>query len=96
MTRKQECAACQHNVMTERVTCTHATTSFSLAYGLCYGENAADASLQHFVVRQDAIGPAGVITGVLDSATGACLRVEQTQNNVGGGGGPSSGCAAAE
>ena len=61
---------------------THATTSFSIAYGLCYGEMATDASLQHFVVGQDAIGPGGVITVVLD-ASGACVRVEQTQNNVG-------------
>jgi len=31
---------------------THATTSFSLAYGLCYGDNGTDATLQAFVERQ--------------------------------------------
>jgi len=55
---------------------THATTSFSVAYGLCYGN---DAQLMAFVNGQDAIGPAGVIHVTL-SSSGQCVKVEQTQN----------------
>mmetsp|Transcript_10632 Transcript_10632/g.14679 ORF Transcript_10632/g.14679 Transcript_10632/m.14679 type:complete len:334 (-) Transcript_10632:280-1281(-) len=57
---------------------THATTSFSVAYGLCYGEDGSD-KLEEFVKGQDAIGPAGVIHVIL-AADGSCKPVEQTQN----------------
>jgi len=58
---------------------THATTSFSIAYGLCYGEGGNDSQLQKFVEHQKAIAPAGVIHVVLD-ADGKCKTVEQTNN----------------
>jgi len=58
---------------------THATTSFSIAYGLCHGEDSSDASLKKFVESQAAIAPVGVIHVVLDSA-GKCKRVDQTNN----------------
>lgn len=58
---------------------THATTSFSLAYGLCYGDAHSDEKLQSFVEKQNAIGAAGVIHVVL-GADGRCKRVEQTNN----------------
>ncbi|CAE8625493.1 unnamed protein product, partial [Polarella glacialis] len=59
---------------------THATTSFSMAYGLCYGESGDDAQLEKFVNGQDAIAPAGVIHLVFDAA-GKCMEgVGQTQN----------------
>mmetsp|Transcript_33399 Transcript_33399/g.91392 ORF Transcript_33399/g.91392 Transcript_33399/m.91392 type:complete len:243 (+) Transcript_33399:1584-2312(+) len=56
---------------------THATTSFSLAYGLCYGDNGTDATLQAFVERQGAIGPGGIIHVILAS-DGQCRSVAQT------------------
>jgi len=58
---------------------THATTSFSLAYGVCYGENGDDAKLQEFVEGQDAIGPGGVILVIIKAGTGEC-SISQTQN----------------
>jgi len=58
---------------------THATTSFSVAYGLCYGEGGDDGQLEDFVKNQHAIAPAGVIHVVLD-ADGKCKTVEQTNN----------------
>ena len=58
---------------------THATTSFSLAYGLCYGSNHTDKQLEKFVKRQDAISPAGVIHLTI-AADGSCLGVDQTNN----------------
>lgn len=57
---------------------THATTSFSLAYGLCYGEDGSD-KLEDFVKGQDPIGPGGVIHVIL-AADGSCKSVKQTQN----------------
>lgn len=57
---------------------THATTSFSVAYGLCYGD-AGDAALQEFVDHQDAIAPSGVIHLTI-GANGECKGVTQTQN----------------
>eukprot|EP00929_Paragymnodinium_shiwhaense_P084341 TRINITY_DN45086_c0_g1_i1.p1 TRINITY_DN45086_c0_g1~~TRINITY_DN45086_c0_g1_i1.p1 ORF type:complete len:341 (+),score=54.98 TRINITY_DN45086_c0_g1_i1:69-1091(+) len=55
---------------------THATTAFSVAYGLCHEGSEA---LQAFIERQKAIGPAGVIHIVRDKS-GKCLSSSQTQN----------------
>lgn len=57
---------------------THATTSFSVAYGLCYG-NSTKSKLQEFVEGQDAIAPAGVIH-IAISSSGECIKIDQTQN----------------
>lgn len=58
---------------------THATTSFSIAYGLCHGEDSSDKTVQSFVENQKPIGPAGVIHVVLDGH-GKCITVSQTAN----------------
>lgn len=60
---------------------THATTAFSLAYGLCYGSSGSggDEKLQEFVDEQDAIAPGGVIH-VTISQDGGCAKVDQTLN----------------
>lgn len=58
---------------------THATTSFSLAYGLCSN---LFASLQEFVDPMPAIAPAGVIVATLDDK-GHCTNLTQTQNVAG-------------
>lgn len=58
---------------------THATTSFSVAYGLCHGEDGDDDQLKKFVENQKAIAPVGVIHVVLNS-DGKCKMVEQTNN----------------
>jgi len=55
---------------------THATTSFSLAYGLCSN---LFASLQEFVDSMPAIAPAGVIVVTIDGK-GHCTNLTQTQN----------------
>lgn len=63
---------------------THATTSFSIAYALCFGQHGgSDQTLEHFVVGQQAIGPAGVIAVVLDARTGSCKHLAQTLNSPG-------------
>lgn len=60
---------------------THATTSFSIAYGLCYGEDGTDEMLEQFVKGQDAIGPTGMIHIVRDMQ-GKCVSIGQTDNSV--------------
>jgi len=60
---------------------THATTSFSIVYGLCYGEHDSDEMLKQFVSGQDAIGPTGVIHVVRDMH-GQCLSISQTDNRA--------------
>lgn len=57
---------------------THATTAFSIAYGLCHGDEGSD-KLEDFVKGQDAIGPAGVIHVIL-GADGSCKSIKQTEN----------------
>jgi len=58
---------------------THATTSFSVAYGLCFCDSGSDSQLEDFVKRQAAIGPGGVIEVVI-GADGTCSGVKQTNN----------------
>jgi len=60
---------------------THATTSFSVAYGLCYGANSSADMLEQFIAGQDAIGPAGMIHIVRD-AQGRCVSIDQTDNSA--------------
>merc|ERR1712050_785849 len=57
---------------------THATTSFSIAYGLCHGDDSSDAQLKQFVNGQNAIAPAGIIEVVIGK-DGKC-DVKQTNN----------------
>ena len=65
--------------VTNMVIFTHATTSFSLAYGLCYQGLTKDKVLKDFVVAQGAIGPGGTIRVTVDAAAGTC-EVGQTNN----------------
>jgi len=58
---------------------THATTSFSIAYGLCHSKDGTDATLEDFVKKQAAIAPAGVIHLVRDNS-GKCKVIDQTAN----------------
>lgn len=60
---------------------THATPSFSVAYGLCHGSDGDDASLEQFVRHQKPIGPGGVIE-IVKAPDGSCQELQQT-NNVG-------------
>merc|ERR1711920_27175 len=60
---------------------THGIPAFSMAYGLCFGENSSDDKLKDFIDNQDAIGPAGVIHVVLDG-NGKCVTVDQTDNEA--------------
>ena len=64
---------------------THATTSFTLAYGLCFGHDhgGSDQTLADFVRRMDPIGPAGVVHLVLDSDGRCTLPVAQPYNLAG-------------
>eukprot|EP00931_Biecheleriopsis_adriatica_P119998 TRINITY_DN95149_c0_g1_i1.p1 TRINITY_DN95149_c0_g1~~TRINITY_DN95149_c0_g1_i1.p1 ORF type:complete len:348 (-),score=49.65 TRINITY_DN95149_c0_g1_i1:40-1083(-) len=57
----------------------HATTAFSIAYGLCYGATGTDKTLKDFVDGHNAIAPGGVLHVILD-ADGSCKTVEQTIN----------------
>lgn len=59
----------------------HATTSLSIAYGLCYGEDSTDSKLESFVNRQEGFGPAGVIRITRDAA-GKCTSISQTDNSA--------------
>lgn len=58
---------------------THATPTFSIAYGLCHSEDGTDEMLKEFVEHQDAIAPCGAIHVVLDAA-GRCKAIDQTAN----------------
>lgn len=60
------------------VVVTHATTAFSIAYGLCYSDTGNDGTLEEFVNAQNAIGPAGVIHVAIEG-DGSCT-IEQTRN----------------
>ena len=60
----------------------HATTSLSLAYGLCYGSDASDdATLKKFLSTMEPIGPAGVVHLVL-GADGSCKSVDPAVNSA--------------
>lgn len=59
---------------------THATTSFSVVYGLCFGNSGTDADLENFVNNQDGTGPGAVIHIVRD-AQGHC-QISQTDNSA--------------
>lgn len=56
---------------------THATTSFSIAYGLCHGSDSTDTQVEDFVKHQDAIAPAGVIE--VQISGNSCV-IKQTNN----------------
>jgi len=64
------------------VVVTHATTSFSVAYGLCFGDSATESNLRAFVESQQAIGPAGVIQVVREHTNGGNIscQIIQTWN----------------
>lgn len=59
---------------------THATTSFSVVYGLCFGNSGTDADLENFVNNQIGCGPGSVIHVVRDSQ-GRC-QISQTDNSA--------------
>lgn len=70
---------------------THATPAFSVAYGLCHGDEHTPELLEQFVAGQEAIGPGGLIHIVRD-AQGKCLSMSQTDNSAM----EDSGCGATE
>jgi len=63
------------------VVVTHATTSFSIAYGFCHMSSGTAETLQSFVEGQAPIGPAGVVHVVRD-ASGTCTSIHQTDNSA--------------